>query len=123
MLWMAIASCGALGAVARYLVSSLAYQWLGRGFPWGTLVVNGSGSLLIGFLVGYWSYRHSLPEPWRTALITGGLGAFTTFSTFSLEAVQLIQQQMLLKALAYMLVSLVLCASLTALGLWLGYRS
>ena len=124
MLWLTIARCGAGGALARFALSGWMQQLLGREFPWATLTVNGVGSLLIGLLVGYTAQRHALPEVWRIGLITGGLGAFTTFSTFSLETVHLLQQQLVLKALAYMLLSLILCVSMAALGLLLtNYRA
>ncbi|MFO7894713.1 MAG: fluoride efflux transporter CrcB [Longimicrobiales bacterium] len=84
-----IAAAGALGAVARYGLSG----WVqGRAtfFPWGTLVVNVLGSFLLGLAFRYLEAT-TLPAEWRQAVTVGFLGAFTTFSTFSYEAVAMIQ--------------------------------
>lgn len=87
---LAVALGGALGAVARYLLSGwVARLAIGSPFPWGTLVVNGVGSFLLGLLIGLGSGgRWLLPPFWRLLLATGFLGAFTTFSTFSFETVE-----------------------------------
>lgn len=85
---LAVAVGGALGALARYGLSSVAFSVAGPGFPWGTLVANLLGCLLIGVLVGLFA-RVSV-DPWvQRLLITGGLGALTTFSTFALDAIAL----------------------------------
>ena len=88
LLW--VAAGGAIGALLRYLVDAIAYQAIGTGFPWGTLIVNLTGCLLIGIawaLVG----RTALPQPFVPFLVTGILGAFTTFSTYSLESINLLR--------------------------------
>lgn len=81
---------GAVGALLRFLVANWVYQWLGRGFPYGTLVVNVIGSFLIGFLTLYLMQRGMLASVWGRGLIVGVLGAFTTFSTFSLDTFDLL---------------------------------
>ena len=81
----AIAIGGAAGSVLRYGVSQGIHTLVGRGFPWGTLVVNSLGSLLVGFLFVYLVERSAVSEVLRAALFIGLLGGFTTFSTFSLE--------------------------------------
>lgn len=81
---------GAIGALLRFLVANGVYQWLGRGFPYGTLAVNVIGSFLIGFLTLYFMERDLLTSVLARSLIVGVLGAFTTFSTFSLDTFDLL---------------------------------
>ena len=89
---------------------------MGRGFPWGTLVVNSLGSLLVGFLFVYLVERSAVSEVLRAALFIGLLGGFTTFSTFSLETLVLIEEASYLKAVINIFISVVLCLG----GAWLG---
>lgn len=117
---LAIAGGGAAGAVARYWVSGRVYQWLGTGFPWGTLAVNVAGSFLIGLLAILLIERMPYSAEWRSLLIIGFLGAFTTFSTFSLETLALIEQADYAKALANALLSVVACLAATWLGVVAG---
>lgn len=85
---LAVAGAGALGACARYGVG----LWLPDGrIPWATLAVNLAGSFLLGLLVALSLEGELLPRAWRVPLSTGFLGAFTTFSTFSVETVRLLQ--------------------------------
>ncbi|MEW8028372.1 MAG: fluoride efflux transporter CrcB, partial [Candidatus Thiodiazotropha sp.] len=95
---IAIASGGAVGALFRFWVSSGVYSLLGRGFPYGTLVVNVLGSLVMGFLYVLLLERTTVSPEMRGALLIGFLGAFTTFSTFSIETLNLLEQAELLKA-------------------------
>ena len=87
---LVIALGGAIGAVLRYLVSLLIIHFAGDSWPYGTLVVNLLGCFMIGFL---WQLFETVTYPSNTRLLvfTGGLGAFTTFSTFGLESVTLLQ--------------------------------
>jgi CrcB protein len=106
---LAIAGGGALGALARFLVSNGVYRMLGRDFPWGTLAVNLLGSFAMGLLFVLLLERSLLaPEP-RAAIMVGFLGSFTTFSTFSLETLTLVEQGEMLPALANVVVSVVVC--------------
>ena len=89
---LAIAGGGALGAVARFGVSTSVYRWLGRDFPWGTLAVNGLGSFAMGLLFVLLLERALLAPELRAAVLIGFLGSFTTFSTFSLETLTLVEQ-------------------------------
>lgn len=82
---LAIAAGGALGAVMRHGVNIGAVKMLGHGFPYGTLVVNVAGSFAMGLLIAIFAHYWQPPEALRVFLVTGFLGAFTTFSTFSLD--------------------------------------
>ena len=110
-----IAAAGALGAVARYGLSGWV-QARAAFFPWGTLVVNVLGSFLLGFAFRYLEAT-TLPAEWRQAVTVGLLGAFTTFSTFSYEAVALIQDGDWSGAGAYVLGSVVLGLAAVVVGL------
>ncbi len=88
MQYLFIAVGGAVGAVLRYLVSGWAFAVMGAGFPWGTFVVNIIGSFLIGFLWQLFEYVPISPNM-RNMIFIGGLGAFTTFSTFAFESLNL----------------------------------
>lgn len=117
---LAIAAGGAVGALGRFWVSSAVYGWLGRGFPWGTLAVNVVGSLAMGFLYVLLVDRMAASAEWRAALMVGFLGAFTTFSTFSLETLNLIEAGEPLKAGLNMLASVALCVLAAWAGVFLG---
>ncbi|BAN69427.1 fluoride efflux transporter CrcB [endosymbiont of unidentified scaly snail isolate Monju] len=106
---LAIAAGGAIGAVMRFGVSSAVYGWLGRGFPWGTLAVNLLGSLAMGFLSVFMLERLALGSEWRAFVLVGLLGAFTTFSTFSIETLTLVQEALYGRALLNVLVSVTAC--------------
>ncbi len=118
---VAIALGGACGAVLRFLVSSGIYQWLGRGFPYGTLVVNVLGSFLIGLLTeALVLQRIAITIEYRSAILVGLFGSFTTFSTFSLETLYLIEQGNLLKAALNIFISICACIFAVWLGLLVG---
>lgn len=117
---LAIAVGGAAGAVLRFWTSNLVYARLGQDFPYGTLVVNVLGSLLMGFLYILLLERLSLGPEWRAVLLIGLLGAFTTFSTFSIETLNLIEAGFLLRAGTNIVASVVLCIMAAWLGVILG---
>lgn len=114
-----IATGGAAGAVFRYGLSSGIAHWFGKGFPLGTLTVNVVGSGLMGFLYVLMLQR-VVSEEWRLALLTGLLGAFTTFSTFSVETLNLVQDGAFLKAGANIFLSVFLCLMAAWIGMVLG---
>ena len=112
---LAVALAGALGALARWGVGS----WFGHrfpSFPWGTLVINVSGSFILGVLFAVLVERNIGSPTMRVALMTGLLGAYTTFSTFSLETFRLFEDGATGSALAN--IGLSVCLGL--LGVWLG---
>ena len=113
---LAVAAGGACGALLRLWVAQGVYGLLGRGFPFGTLVVNVTGSLAMGVVYIVFFERHDIAPEWRAALVVGVLGAFTTFSTFSLDTLLLVQQGEHAKAGMNVLLSVALCLA----GCWLG---
>jgi CrcB protein len=115
--YLAIALGGSLGAVCRYWVSTSTYAWLGTGFPWGTLMVNVTGSFLIGLLTVLLSEKLHLPHEIRMGLIVGFLGAYTTFSTFALDVLNTVSNEAMLRAGGYIGLSVV--GSLV--GVWIGF--
>ena len=118
---IAIALGGGCGAVVRFLISSGLYQWLGRGLPYGTLVVNVIGSFLIGLLTeALILQRLAFSLEYRAAILVGFIGAFTTFSTFSLETIYLIEEGSLVKAALNIVVSVFGCLFAVWIGLLFG---
>lgn len=113
---LAIAVGGALGAISRFLCVAWITSHVGKGFPWGTLAVNVIGSFVIGIMyVVIMSKLHLEPE-YRAIVVTGFLGAFTTFSTFSLESFELFHQGQIGVAFTYIGTSVILCV----LAVWAG---
>jgi len=116
-LWIALG--GALGSVARYGVSSLAASWVGETFPWGTLIVNVTGSLIIGFFgtLSGPDGRLMVSSDARQFVMVGVCGGYTTFSSFSLQTLNLARDGDVLAAGGNIVGSLVLCL----LFVWLGH--
>ena len=113
---LAIAAGGAVGALLRYWTSTAVHSRLGTAFPYGTLAVNVLGSLLMGFLYIWLIERMAAGPALRAFLLIGVLGAFTTFSTFSMETLNLMEAGHPGKALANMLVSVIVCVAAAGLG-------
>ncbi|HEY7885522.1 MAG TPA: fluoride efflux transporter CrcB [Cellvibrionaceae bacterium] len=109
MQWLFVAVGGALGAVCRFAIIGYLYPVAGNRFPTGTLVVNVLGCLLVGAAYVLIVEKAMLNPYWRHILMTGFLGALTTFSTFSLDALLLWQNGLHTTAVVYVLANVVLC--------------
>lgn len=118
-----IALGGAIGACSRYLVSEFCVLLFGRGFPYGTLTVNVVGSFIMGLLIATFESEILATEPWRQVIGLGFLGALTTFSTFSMDNVLLMQQGAFFKMGLNILLNVVLSISAAWIGFQLLMRS
>ena len=119
-IWLAVAAGGAVGAMARHGVSRTAMHLLGPNFPWGTLAANIMGSFAMGLIIVWLAHREPATPALRAFLTVGLLGAFTTFSTFSLDVVTLYRDRTLMIAGAYLLASVILSVGALLGGLALG---
>ncbi len=119
MIWLVVLVGGGLGALARYGLGGWIQDAAGASFPWGTLVINVSGSLLLALIYALLEGSRARPE-WRAFLGIGFCGGYTTFSTFSWEAFRLLQDGQWNRATAYMLGSLLLALAGTLAGFYLG---
>ena len=110
---------GGLGASLRHFVNLICARGLGTAFPWGTFLINISGSLVMGLIAGYLAFKGEASQPWRLFVMTGILGGYTTFSAFSLDAAPLYERGALGLSLLYVLLSVT--ASIIGLfaGLWI----
>jgi CrcB protein len=115
-IYIAIAIGGSLGAVSRYWVSDTTYQWLGQDFPYGTMLVNIIGSLVMGFLSVALVHRFNVSDEVRYGLLVGFLGSFTTFSTFAMDSLHWIDNGAIFKSISYILLSVLFCL----FGAWAG---
>ncbi len=114
---LSIAAGGAIGAVGRYLTMSGVGHLIGHGFPYGTLVVNVIGSFVLGALIEVMALTWSPGPELRAFFVIGVLGAFTTFSTFSLDVVTLIERGEFLSAASYIIASMVLAVAALFIGM------
>jgi len=116
-----VALGGAIGALLRYQTGRGLTHWLGAqavtAFPWATLMVNVLGSLLMGVLAGFLARHGQGGEQWRLFIGVGVLGGFTTFSSFSLEMMMLIERGQPVQALTYVLISVLAGLSALYIGL------
>ncbi len=118
-----IALGGAIGACSRYLVSEFCVLLFGRGFPYGTLTVNVVGSFIMGLLIAAFESEILATDLWRQVIGLGFLGALTTFSTFSMDNVLLMQQGAFFKMGLNILLNVVLSISAAWIGFQLLMRS
>lgn len=114
--WFLIAGGGALGAVLRYAIQGLV-QPKNSLFPWGTWLVNVTGCLLIGFLMALFTGPYAIRPEYRLGIITGVLGGYTTFSSFSWESMQLVEQRQWGLALLYVGTSVIVGLAATLAGI------
>ncbi len=111
-----IAAGGALGAVARYVLGGLVQEWAGPRFPYGTLVINVSGCLVMGIVMTLLAERPVLHPNWRFLVPVGFIGAYTTFSTFEYETFRAVEQGAWLVGLGNILISVVVGFISVAVG-------
>ncbi len=115
-LFWAIAVGAAAGGVSRFYLGSAIQQRLGAGFPWGTLVINVTGSLLLGFLIRYTLATPGVSTEMRALITIGFCGGYTTFSTYTYETVVMIEDGELGRASAYAVVSVLVALVATFCG-------
>jgi fluoride exporter len=119
MSYLCVAFGAAIGGSARYAVSGIVANWMGATFPWGTLLINISGSFVIGIFNTLTAPDGILlvPTNFRILVMVGVCGGYTTFSSFSLESLNLMRNGEWLSAGSYILASVVCCL----IGVWLGH--
>ena len=117
-----IALGGAVGALARFGVSHISNVWFGSHFPYGTLICNIMGSFLIGIAFVILTEKALLSPVWRSAIIIGFLGAFTTFSALQLEAVDYMRAGNAWHGMLYLVLSIALGVPVAACGRWIAMR-
>ncbi|MEE4246405.1 MAG: fluoride efflux transporter CrcB [Kangiellaceae bacterium] len=118
---IAVALASALGGVARFMIREYASKWFGLAFPYSTLIVNTIGCFTAGVLIVYWQHSH-IPSIYKTAVTVGFLGAFTTFSAFSVDTLALYQQQEWLKMTLNITTNLGFSLIAVFFGAWIGGR-
>ena len=116
---IAVGAGSFIGGIARYLVS-LAMKGISKGFPWATILVNLLGCLIIGLLWGFLSRNASESTSWGLFLTVGLCGGFTTFSTFSKEALTKLQTGQIWGFASYIAISILAGIALVALGYYIG---
>lgn len=114
---IAIAFFGALGCLARYLLSGWVYALAGKGFPYGTLAVNVAGAFLIGLIMEFGLRTTLIPQELRVGLTIGFLGGLTTFSTFSYETFRLLEEGEFVTATVNVIASVLVCLVCTWAGI------
>ena len=119
MHWFAVAIGGALGSIARYALSTYIFDISSHKFPYATLIVNVLGTFVMGILFVVIVERSAMPSEMRSLLMIGFVGAFTTFSTFSLDALGLWQNGHIFMSLVYMLATIILCLIAISSAIWL----
>jgi fluoride exporter len=115
-IWVGLFAAGAVGAPCRYLLDGVIQDRTSGAFPWGTFVINMTGSLLLGLITGAALY-HAFPTTPKVILGTGFCGAYTTFSTWTFETIRLLEEGARREALLNALLSLVVGAAAAGLGL------
>ena len=118
--WIVVGLGGAVGAMMRYRISLHMSHIVGDGFPWGTLVVNVIGCLVLGLLVALVSGKYPIGDIARTGLQVGLIGGFTTFSAFSMELLRMVEDGSWIHGFIYIVASLFLCVLAIVLGTALG---
>lgn len=117
---IAVIIFGAVGSLIRFLLSRYVNELLPKNFPWGILVVNVSGCFIIGFLAVFLVGRFELNAFWRAGIFVGFLGGYTTFSSFSLDTISLLQAQNYSAGIINIAASLLFSLLATTVGILLG---
>ena len=117
-----VAAGGAIGSVTRYLVGGWIANRFGAAFPYGTFVINVTGSFIIGFFLAFAQERAALSPYWRLFFAVGFVGGYTTFSTFEYEGIRLLQDREMLLASVYLIGSVVTGSIAVFGGIVLGSR-
>jgi CrcB protein len=115
-----VALGGAIGSAARYLVGGWFAARFGAAFPYGTFVINVTGSFIVGLFLAFAQERVSLSPYWRLFFAVGFVGGYTTFSTFEYESIRLIQDDEMLLAAVYLIGSVVTGGIAAIAGIALG---
>jgi len=123
MFYLSIVIAGGFGALLRYLVGRTAINLGWAALPFGTLIANLVGCFLMGYLSWVLIHKWQLSKEIQTVVLTGFLGGFTTFSAFTQETVNLLEQGASVKALSYVLISVVLCITMCFMGLVLARQT
>ena len=105
--YLVIALGGAIGSITRFLIDNLISSYIKSNYPWGTFVINISGSLIIGFFLVLITERIPTDQHWRLAIIVGFTGAYTTFSTFEYEILYLLEKGKIISAILYITTSII----------------
>jgi len=121
--YLSIILAGGLGALLRYQIGRFAINLGWAALPFGTLIANLIGCFFMGYLSWMLIHRWSMSSEMQVVVLTGFLGGFTTFSAFSLETVRMLEQGADIKAIVYVLMSVVLCILVCFLGLWLARQT
>lgn len=119
MFYLAIILAGGIGALLRYLLGRVAMNAGWAALPFGTLIANVVGCFLMGYLSWMLMHRWQLSKEFQTVVLTGFLGGFTTFSAFSLETINMLEQGASGRALVYLFLSVTLCIGVCFAGLFL----
>jgi CrcB protein len=110
---------GGLGATLRHAVNMMCARAFGTAFPYGTFLINISGSLVMGLIAGYLAFKGAASQPWRLFIMTGVLGGYTTFSAFSLDSMLLYERGEIGLAAFYVIGSVVIAIAGLMAGLTL----
>jgi CrcB protein len=120
--YLAVGSAGFLGAITRLFVGSVFGRWLETSFPVGTLVINVTGSFILGWFITFVTEKYPVSDTLRLAIAVGFVGAYTTFSTFTWESTKLMNDRAWAMAIANIVVSLVLGLLAVRLGIMTARR-
>ncbi len=117
MIVLLVCLAGGVGALTRFVVDGIIRSKLGRDFPWGTIVINGSGALLLGGITAL-ALHHNVSTTYKVVLGTGFCGGYTTFSTASFETVRLLEEKRPWAAVFHVLANIGITVSVASLALW-----